>query len=261
MSIFADIQAKNNRTSALEALKTLGLLSFGAGVGTRGFQGLLGLGSRNINSARKQPFRRQPISVGPYTPSPEEDEKFAGDDEWHTPVTRPFMRALKGDVKNPLAQPWVMPAAALGSPLLAYSGYQLTDKLMNWRRKKEQSARLDQAKQDYEAALRGTNKTGEALDQLYELCKTAGDWLEPDTAGYLAGGGATLAGLLGLGSGMLTYDMSKGKNPSELLREAKKRRDRERMQRTPPPIFARANYDAAPGQDELDGYPLDKDAS
>jgi len=248
---YTDTRSARNQDAAIEVLKKLGLLAFGAGVGARGFRGLVGLGSRNMNSTRKAPFLREPISI----PVPAEDEQ-----EKYAEITRPFMQAFKGDVKNPLTQPWVMPAAVLGAPLLAYSGYQLTDKLMDWRRKKERDARLEQAKQDYEAALRGTNKTGEALDQLYELCKESGDWIEPDTAGLIAGSGITLAGLLGIGSGMLTYDMSKGKQPSEVLREAKKRRDRERMQRTPPPIFARVGYDAAPGQDELDGYPLDKDA-
>ena len=255
-----DMRAAQNRSSAMWDIGKLGLLMAGLGVGARGLQGLIGLGGRNLGGRNRVPgLRSRTIDI----PIDEEEaEKYAlakqGEFEWTSPTTwlDPLAEAAKGDVSTPLAQPWVLPAALLGGPLAAYGGYKLTDKLMDKRRTSEQEARLERAKREYEAALRGRGKMGEDLDRLCSLMEKASraaDW-----AGVGTGIAATLAGLLATGSGMLTYGMTKQKRPAEVLRKAKLRRDRERMRRVPPPIFARVGR--VPDEDEMEGEPLDKTA-
>ncbi len=259
------MQASQNRSMAGWDIGKLGLLMAGLGAGARGLQGLVGLGRRNLGGRDRAPGLRARTVTIPI--DEEEEDKYAslkqGEFEWTSPstwadpLTKPFSDALQGNVSTPMAQPWVLPAALLGGPLAAYGGYKLTDKLMDKRRGDEQEARLDKAKREYEEALRGRGKMGEDLDCLCELMEKE-SFGASDVAGIGSGVAITLGGLLALGSGMAAYDMSKQKRPDEVLRKAKLRRDRERMRRVPPPIFARVGR--VPDEDELEGEPLDKAA-
>lgn len=258
---FSELNAAKMRSVALKDLGKLGLIMFGLGAGARGVQGLAGLGRRNFQE-REEPdlLTRRTIDIP--IASPEEKEKFAysksAEKAWYEGITEPFGRAFAGDVKSPTAIPWFMPAAVFGSGAAAYGGHRLADMVMDARRKSEQKARLEEAKAEYERALLGQSKLGEDLNELCDaVMEKQSISISPDTAGHIAGGGLTLAGLLALGSGLLTYDMAKGKRPEEILRAAKARRARDRYARTPQPLFAQP-VSAAPSEDEMAGAPLDK---
>lgn len=270
MSGTEQYQAQLMRQQATGDLGRIGLLMLGVGAGFRGLKGLMALGSRNMRR-RTPPLRsQQPVKIPVRQPQDEEKRrKAAGWTEnvadWTGSalgkVFSPFGKAMRGEgITSPTSWPPFIPLALLGGGAAAFGGYKLTDKLMDSRRKKEMDERLRQAKEEYEQTLAGRSKVSADLDRLYDGQKSS-DWIDPDTAGKAMGTALTLGGLLGIGSGMLTYNLSKKKRPSEVLRIAKQRRARERMRRAPMPIYAQPSFGSAPDEDELAGEILDKESA
>lgn len=271
MTTSSAYQSAQMRQAALSDLAKIGLLAFGTGAGFRGLKGLIGLGNRNI-IGRARPLHSHSTVDIPIRRKDKKDEqeplrKVAGwfedilgaASEGAGQVAKPFGKAWRGEnVSNPANIPWVMPLAILGGGGAMYGGYKLTDKIMDSRRRKEIEKRKEIARQEYERALSGHGKLGQALDVLYDKAveKKAVDWVSPDTAGLGLGGALTFGGLLALASGLGAYNLSKKKRPDEILRAAKQRRARERMRRTPPPIYASPSYDG----DELEDEALGKAA-
>lgn len=236
------------RNQALRSLGALGLTTLGIGAGIRGLRGLLNLGRRNLTK-RDPPLQySRPIDIPLHRRREEEEEKVATTvGEW---FGRPFSQAMRGEgLKSPANWSPYIPLSLLTSVGGLAGGYAATDKVLDWRRKKELETRLEKAKRDYEEALSGRSKLSADLDRLYDaMSEKQADLLTPDEAGFLTGTGLTLAGLLGLGSGVLTYNLAKKKQPSYVLRKAKQRRARERLRHAPPSLYVQPAYD--PGEED-----------
>lgn len=256
----AHSQAMNSRV--LASLAKLGLVSFGLGAGARGLKGLVSLGNRNLEpTVLRTGLQGQPIDI-PFPRKPdEEEEKRAEGEGLFSSITKPVRDAFSGNVSNVVSHPAFIPAAVIGTPLAAYGGYKLTDMLMNKRRKSEQESELEKIKREYEAVLAGQHKISTDLDQLYDHVKKATNFGAADTIGLLSGIGLGGLGLLGLGSGVLTYDMTKKRRAAQVLQAAKSRRDRLRMLRTPPPIFAQTTPVRSPKKEDDEDEKLQKAAS
>ena len=248
-------KAMGNKALA-DALKA-GLLAAGVGAAIRGGQGLYNLARRNAAQRPGGITRGRTIDV----PVDEEEEKVAdvlgAVADFTEPAWGPIVEALKGNVSRSAYHPLAIPATIGAAGLGGYGGYKLTDLIMNQRRRAELKSELERSKREYEEAISGGHKISSVLDELFDAWWEKAALTSNDVAGVLIGGGITGAGLLALGSGVLAYDMTKKKNPAEVLRKAKQRRRRALQRRSPPPIFARPSR-SVPTEDEMEGEPLDK---
>lgn len=271
------LQSDAMQAQALKNIRSLALAGFGLGAGARGLRGLLNLSDRNLRKRHPPLMATRAVSV---PLPPDEDEKYAGlvSDvtnwagseatdaanwignkatdlmDWGTDkIVGPW----QGRTSSHRTIPWYFPAAVAGGSAGMYGGWKLTDALLNKRRENEVEDDLDRARKDYEAALRGGSKLASELDRLCDgLEKQA--FNSSDLSGVVQGAGLAALGTLGLGAGMYTYNKTKKRRPSEILREAKSRRERARVRRAPLPIYATADMGGAADEDELEGEPLDK---
>lgn len=249
------------RQQAMDAIKRLGLTMAGVGIGWRGLEGLVNLGRRNLKPRPQSLLQEHYVEV----PAPRREKRSSGEESWLGQAwqgfTQPFSDAWQGSVSHPARIPWFPPAAAGVGAAGLYGGYKLTDKLLDQRRQADLDQELEESRREYELALRGGSKLAEELDRLCdEMEKRSSDWLSPDLAGPTAGTALTLLGTLGLGSGLLAYDMAKGRRPADVLQEAKRRQARARLRRMPLPIYARVAGSDVPTEEEQMGEPLDKAA-
>ena len=244
------------RQGALKDMLQMGLLAAGLGGAVRGGAGLLQLGRRNFGQVAR-PAANAPVTIDVQVPPRPEEEDAS-------PMKTAEEAFSFSGAGNSAPQNWwgyypMLTAGGLGG---LYGGWKATDALMDHRRKKELSSELEQAKQEYEQALRGTSKLGQDLDRLYDVLEKQAN-LADDT-GPLVGGLATVALLGALGSGGVTYGMTRKRDPSAIKERAKQQYRSEQYRRRPSPIFARpvpvapSVNDAAPSEDELEGEPLDK---
>lgn len=251
----SELHGRQTVRRALSDLGRVGLILASLGAGARGLRGLTSLGYRSFGK-RPAPFSAGGSTVDVLVPYHREEEKRGADENWFTSLLNsglaPLQRAWQGKgLTTPATWPGFMPAMWLGGPAAAYGGYQLADKLLDAYRRADASRDLHKAEQEYEEALQPGSKLAQDLDLLYDRCRAAAsappaaekqaDFSTEDWAGLLQGGALTGAGLLGLGSYNLAYEMAKRKRPSEILRMAKERRE-QRLGRTPPPVLARAYH-------------------
>lgn len=231
----------------------IGLLMAGLGAGWRGLEGLTAVTHRNL-------VKRKPTLGHPEYVDIDPEEKHAAEspiDKGLSALTSPFRQAMGGQVSAPQYLPWYLPLALMTGAGSAYGGYKLTDKLLDRRRNVELKSELDEAKDNYRTALRGGSKLATVLDQLCnQLEKTA--FMSPDTAGMGLGAVLTAMGLLGAGSGLIAYDMTRKSSPDKVLDEAKRRQARARLRTAPSPIYARLPSHLST---EPEDSPVDKLAS
>lgn len=259
MPTYAEALRNANINTGVNNALRLGLLMFGLGAGARGLQGLVNLGRRNLQRPSLPSFTDHVIQV----PIRDDAEEKTASDPVTDYVVNPITDAFKGNVSEPGAWPLSLPLALTATGTGIFGGYKLTDWLMDQRRKSQLQEELDDAKQRYEAALTGKSALAQDLDALYDAY-TEKQGSAADNWGRIIGGGLTIGLPLGLISGLITYDMTKKRTPSEVLRKAKQKRLRELTQRQPPAVYARPAYQAGsadvPTEDELAGEPLDKAA-
>lgn len=258
------------RQGAYADAAKLGLLAAGLGAALRGGAGLFQLGRKNMYPAAR-PAVSAPVTVDiPVRPRKQDEEEdklklaAATDKEagW-------FSDVLSGGANTDSNHWWGSPPLSFAAGAAGlYGGWKLSDMLMDSRRKSQLQSELDAAKKEYEEALRGESKLGQALDHLFdELEKNA------NTAD-IAGSAMGLAALLGLigggGAGYLTYNMAKSRDPGALKEKAKKQYRAEQYRKRPSPIFARpvpqsASTNVLPPSEETgiedETSPLDKAAT
>lgn len=252
-----DAYAALMRQQAMDAVKRLGLAMAGVGAGWRGLEGLVNLSRRNIKPRPPSLMQEHYVDV----PVPRRDKQ--ADDGWLSQtlqgVAKPFSDSWQGRVSHPSRIPWFpLAAAGVGAGGL-YGGYKLTDMLLDKRRQADLDRELEESRREYELALRGGSKLATELDRLCDEAEKRA-WISPDLAGPTAGTAMTLLGALSLGSGLLAYDITKGRQPADVLREAKRRQARARLRKMPPPIYARVSGTDVPSEEEQMGEPLDKAA-
>jgi hypothetical protein len=164
------------------------------------------------------------------------------------------LRWLRGDTNNAIGgMPWVYPGLTLAGIGGLYGGYKLVDWLAKKRRKSESEGDLEEAKEEYEQAMKGMygKQAAATLDDVCDtiesksaqLTKQAGlpdmSWW-PGMNNVLGGGtGAylALAALLTGGAGLGAYHLTRSKSPSKTLEEALRQRAQVRSLQNPPEIY------------------------
>ena len=255
-----NVQQAVQSAALKDALKWIGI-GGASGFALRGLQGLMEQPRRNL---------RQPVSglstpkfvdvpVGPQRG--DEKQKSAGIADKLVEGIKWTGEGLVGKhVTKPDAHPLWMLGAIGGGSIAGLGGYKMHDIIIDKMRKDELKTQLDQARMEYEQALRpkqaNDDSLGSDLDELYdEMCKcSSGDSAGlDDSAGVDArnllgriGGGYSLYALLtgALGAGA-SYNHFKKKQRRSLLESAQEKRRRQQFDRSPTPLFARAVPDTA----------------
>lgn len=254
------------RQGAYADAAKLGLLAAGLGAAIRGGTGLYQMAQKNMRPAAR-PAATAPVMIDvPIRKKQEEDNplKMASQSEVSVPESW-VQDFLSGGANTKPSRWWAaLPVSVAAGAGGLYGGWKLSDMLMDSRRKSQLQAELDDAKSDYEAALRGESKLGQALDALYDRMEKEANIAD------IVGPNLGLAALLGLtgalGSGYVSYNLTKARNPQALKDKAKRQYQVEQYRRRPSPILARpvplapSSNAAPPSEDELEGEPLDKTA-
>lgn len=231
------------------------LAAAGMGIAGRGLYGLFGQGRRNLG--RSWEPQQAPLRLHPHR---EEKEKKASQT---SPAPQSgiasYLRQLLSGQRAQTMQgvPWSAPLtmAAVGGGLIG--GHQLTDWLMDSRRKADVNSELSAAKKEYEQALRssGTAKiasektaaerVGEKLDELYELMaqqRTKAAFAPLTQGGFddLLGQALGAYGVAALpvlaASGYLGHSFGKSRQKRKLLEEARDKRRRQLSGQGLPPL-------------------------
>lgn len=235
------------RRQGLNQAGRIGLLMLGLGAGARGAGGLFELAKRNLRPSGR-PAPGSPvmldIPVRPHKPAEEEESTLGAPSLKLAQKQAGWLEGLLtgGGNTNPMGWWGTLPASAILGGAGAYAGWRGADALMDSRRKAQLKDELENAKQEYEQALAGTSKLGQALDALYdEVAPTIEKQAlnATDFAGSTAGGLATLGLGSSLLSGLLAYNLAKKDDSSQLAEKARRRYELEQFQRKPSPIFAR----------------------
>lgn len=252
--------AADNNYLKSEALKSVLLLLGGglaAGAGMRAWSGRRYLfGQPQIDEEKERQKQRLggqfvplPYPV-PKSAAAEAVQKLAGIMDRTVVAGEPLPPSylMRGDHANYKSTiPWFLPASALAMLGGFFGGNALTDKVLDTHRKTDLESEVEQAKREYQRALLSQFQTGKRaedesvgdqigreLDEIVEILDKKALW--GDVAGGATGAALTLAALLSLGSGYLSYNAAKSRSPSKLLEEAYKRRQRELAAARPPEL-------------------------
>ena len=252
-------------------LLRLGAGSAGLGMGAAGLFGLLNYLTAKDRAASSQPTL---IKIGRRREEEEEEEKQQEEELIPEDIPEdvlPFPKAA-ANFLNPFdaevysdypAYP-AMAMATIGGGGLA--GWKAIEWLLKKMRKSKRKGELENARQDYESALReqygskeGAHNTYAALDNVYDACvKQAANGAEgkmrppggpvnavwnmftnnPMTEDYYKWGIMTPALLAALGFGYTSYSNRQERSRNKALREAKRRRALELAQRRPTRFIA-----------------------
>lgn len=259
---YGPLAQRNNIADAKNNAMRLGLLMLGLGAGTRGLQGLINLSRRNLRPPQEPLGRVREVSI-PVLRQEEEERPFKAANVLTDYVTEPISRAWQGQGSDAASWPLAWPLAAAAGTGGLVGGYKLTDWLLDKRRRAQLEEELEQARSQYEEALTGKSALARDLDALYDRYKQASGDVATDAWGKLMGGALTMGVPLALASGLIAYDLTRKRTPTEVLRKAKQKRLRQLSQKQPPAIYARPQYvdggAGAPTEDELAGEPLDRE--
>jgi len=243
------------------------------------------VGARNLVHDTQTPisstFSPEPIQVVRNDSDVDREKQSAEGAAAAPPWWDPIAQAAIPNVstKQPLGD-WWGPAAGIGlagGGLLG--GWALTDWLLSKERQQANDADVDAAEQEYEKALAeqyrqamrakaGSDTFG--LDALYDKMTEAGDTAVEKSAfvqtlfdklyspfghdNVQMGKGALLAAmaLMAGGTGLATYNYTKGRNRQEIMQKALQRRARQRMNASPAPLYSTAPYATEPEDEETE---------
>jgi uncharacterized coiled-coil protein SlyX len=274
--------AQKARDAVVRRAMGAGMAGLGVGAGARGLQGLLNQWHRILSPTKTV---RKPAIVDMPVAGEEREDKYAEQkqagevlDAVMNTVTSPVKTVgtwLKGDLATtPQDVPfnWI-PQLAAGAGGIA-GGWKGMDMLLDRARERELAAQQEKAREEYEQALQGQSKIGQALhaelnvlyDRLDEVQRTR---IEKTAFGPVLA--SNLYGLYALMSGIpaavWAYEATKARQSGSLLESARKkyRRSRESVRPTPiqvrlSPVQTGSSMKSAPNEEELEGSPLDKAA-
>lgn len=148
-----------------------------------------------------------------------------------------------------LKQWWALPVGTVGAIGGLYGGHRLVDWLMEKRRKADTAADVDDAKSEYDEAVRGMYAKGAAARDRLDDCfdawekKAKGGFLGMPPLSEIGGAGAgmylTLAALLAGGTGVGMYNYMRSRSKSKTLEDALKQRAQLRALQNPPEMHLR----------------------
>jgi hypothetical protein len=250
----------------LQSLLHLGLAGAGIGAGIRAGTGLHQL----LIAGKPKPATTLPtpdtVPVPVLRPDPTEmsepDDGVEGEpsiakmaeklaaEQW---LPQPIADAMPNlsNSGHPFASWQGMPAAVGVGTLGVAGGYSLMDWLAKHRRKAEQKADVDDARDEFRSALANEYNTAMSAKQANELDAAFDEWQKQANGrqqladiGNLAGGMYGAAALaLGGGTAYMTYKAMKERSAQKLLQKAIAARARQRS--TPQPIYAVPTNDLA----------------
>lgn len=267
------------REKAQQDIRNLLIAGLGVGAAGRGLMGLYNMTRRSLRPAPAAPSPGMLTVRIPTRPEEEEEEKKLAHDGFATdPPTssdteaRPYaigppwlanipisdeeevdshLNGTKMAVDKPgIFSPesaetrkgiwWYPVGSVLGAGAGLYGGWKLVDSVLDYRRRKQQEAEMEKAREQFRSALRPTKQASELGRQLDDLY----DALQEKQAGFGefarqgAGAYGVYAGLSALLSGMWMYDRARKRQRRALLEAAKAKRLRQRFQQRPPQIMA-----------------------
>ena len=253
-----------------ENLLRLGTGSAGLGMGAAGLFGLL-----NYLTAKDRAASSQPTLIKIDRRREEEEEEEKQQEEELIPEDIPedvlpfpkvaanFLNPFDAEVYSDYPAYPAMAMATIGGSGLA--GWKAIEWLLQKMRKSKRKGELENARQDYESALReqygtkeGAHATYAALDTVYDACVKQANGAEgaqlspggpatdlwnmftsnPMTEDYYKWGIMTPALLAALGFGYTSYANRQERSRNKALREAKRRRALELAQRRPTRFIA-----------------------
>lgn len=233
------------------------LAALGVGAGLRGLYGLINQVGRNTHSPSATVPAPMAVDVPINVPAPEKPRrrKYAEDADWAYAVTGPAKKLWdmgvsavgKGVEKgtevvggsqasSPVGLPQHLPRMILGPVAAGAAGYKLTDWLLDQRRRKAVEEDVDDAKQEYEAAIFG--KGAEAVDGLFDELEKQANFSMGDVPGAVGGAYLTYALASPLLMGNIAYENAKKMRRKNLIDAAQKARMRLRYETSPAPVFA-----------------------
>ena len=208
------------KQKALAQAGTTALAGLGAGAGLRGLFGLLNM---------RRDTQVEPETVG----AP------ASEVEIPTHKMANVGKFLSGDYARTVPGiPWAIPAITSAGVVGSYAGWKGIDKLLDAKRRHDLERELEEAKGDYEAALAGTSKLGQDLDELCSVVEKSS--AAADVAGKATGLYGVYAGTSGLLGAILAYNYAKKRQKRKLLEDAKSQRRRQQYARQPAVIYAKS---------------------
>jgi hypothetical protein len=265
--------AQQLQNQALRNAASLGVVGLGAGAAGRGLTGLVQLINRNMS----KPRRSYPPAIPVDLPLQKQDEEAP--DQPKFAASADFLR---GDYAQSVGGvPWAIPAAVGAGAAGMYGGWNAMDYLLDKRRKGDLEAELEQAKQEYEAALMSNAGGKQAadgtlaadLDKLYDAVvekqsQTSGEkkaTSAADWAGFGLGNYGIYAGATGLTGAMLAYSYAKKRQRRAVIERALKERRKRRFSSQPAAMYVRPTTNqptvpktmqTAPTLDEHEGLEL-----
>lgn len=230
---------------ALKNVGNLALLGVGTGMGLRGLQGLFSLINRNRERNVKPKPRTVMVDV-PYAKPPRDKVGEVGVKSAQDPEPSSWFTGGSATTVGGIPAYWPAAVGALG--LGGVGGWKLIDYILDKRRSQETTDELDQARVDYEKALRNepaasqvAGKFAEELDKLAEavlgLEKKALGWQDilGGTTGLYLGAYALPSSVL---AATIAYNMGKKRQRKVLLEQAQKKRMREMSRSQPVTLLA-----------------------
>ena len=226
--------AGRNKAKAMEQLQGILLAGLGTGIAARGGVGLYNLMARNARPKRKDD--PQLFSL------PEKTANWFSD--WMS----------GGSARSPGDIPYYKPLAVLGAGAGLYGGYKGLDMVLDRLRKRDRKQEVDQARQEFQAALTDTyGRKESALDRAFDKAAEA---IEKrafgDVTGALTGDYLTYAALASLLAGTAGYSMAHNRSKQVMLEKALRARERARNQAQPAPLF----ISQPPGDDVIDAQAM-----
>lgn len=258
------------RSDAWRDILTAGGIAAALGAG---FRGLVGLNKQILDYARKPKDGKRylgPLVMSVPVPvySSEQDKEKAQ----ALMLDKAGSYKKASDPSSRLDLPWYLPAVTLAGVTGLAGGYNLTDYLINKKRKLDLKSEIEDARDEYyRTVLQQYNPTfvptaeavpdyplpkktvnkptiGQSIKlasldaDLEDLCAEVDKVLEKralsNWAGKALGIYGALATLLALGSGAAAYSMTRSRSTDSMIEKALREREIERWMRRPPEIQA-----------------------
>lgn len=260
-----DLIKSYENNEALRQIAKMMIVGGGVGAGLRGASGLYNLFAKDNEPT---PLRTIDMDVPVFN----EEEKTAGKrrglwDNIHAKRKRGEKPAKKGDKDYPdekswkkttkesgekeayeAGSPWnsdyMIPGMLLGTPLAAYGGWKVVDRILDSNRKRKTESELEAAKKEYQEALQSAFKQGsdeasldEMLEGVYE-----GHYKKADL-GDIIRSGKGLYTTYALASAPLAFMMvnsaMKKNSKKQLIEKAMRERARRKAQQQPQELYAK----------------------
>lgn len=242
LEVFHDAATQPLRQDAMRDVLHTALFAGGMGAAAGGGVGLYNLLRRNL-AKRKRTNHLTEMPIGVPADSVPGLAKAAG---WWGELMAGKLATGKEGI------PWYRPAQAAAGIGAGVGSFALVDKLLKYRRRKDQEAEVNQAKSQFEQALaenQGAKLASDTqlpalLDRLYDQLEKAAGILDSvlpsnNTLGSVLGAYGAYAAPLALVSGYAAYKTANKNSQRKVLEKALKLRSQRRQALQPAELVAK----------------------